>query len=306
MTSKYFIFSLLITVLASCGGVKEGQHPSGGIYTEAGQHYTLDSMEYEFYTKKMTVKPQIEDYLNLHYAVISEKGDTIASTYRLGKPVDTKLVAPRTKNDPLQVLQYVAAGDSLAVWVDAKANFALNRRPLPDSIPAGSKLKYAYQIYGIKPFQTKIKERRLEEDAILRKLFVDKKFDLNKIFYHAESGLYWEEIFDGGWIGRRKPVMGDSIMLNYRTYDVQGNLLDQSVKEKYVPYKIGSQYILPAWDFAIMNLLLVNKEVRLYIPSHLGFGDRPQPIRNYQTGIEMELMPFTILVCELKLMGIVQ
>ncbi len=306
MSSKYFIFYLLITVLASCTGTKDGKHPSGGIYTDERQHYALDSLEYEFYTKKMTARPNIDDYLNLHYAIISEKGDTIASTYHLSKPVDTKLVAPRSQNDPLHILQYATAGDSLAIWVDAKANFALNRHPLPDSIPAGSKLKYTYRIYGIKPLQTKIQERRLEEDAILRKFFVDKKLDLKKVFYHAESGLYWEELFDGGWQGRRKPIMGDSIMLNYRTYDLKGNLLDQSVKEKYVPYKIGSQYILPAWDFAIMNLLLVNKEVRLYIPSHLGFGDRPQPIRNYQTGIEMELLPFTILVCELKLMGIVQ
>lgn len=305
MYSKYFIFSLLLIVLASCGA-KDGTNPNGGINTNLNVRYYLDSLEYEFYTKNMTMRPQINDYLNLHYAILNEKGDTIASTYRFGKPVDTKVVEARSKNDPLKILQHATAGDSLAIWVDAKANFALNGHPLPDSIPAGSKLKYLYWIFGVKPLGLKLQERKAEEDAILRKYFVDQKKDLNKIFHDPQSGLYWEELFDGGWVGERKPYVGDSVVINYKTYDLGNNLVDQSPQGKYVPLRIGGKRLLPAWEFALMNLLLVNKEVRLYIPSHLAFGDMPRPIRNANTNMEVELLPFTILVCELKLMGIVQ
>ena len=106
------------------------------------------------------------------------------------------------------------------------------------------------------------------------------------------SGLQYEVIQEGSGA---KPTAADTVRVHYEGSLVDGTVFDSSYS-RGEPIEFSLAAVIPGWAEGL-QLMNTGSTYRLYIPSDLGYG--PQ-------GAGPQIPPFSTLIFEVELLGIVQ
>ncbi|WP_425393027.1 FKBP-type peptidyl-prolyl cis-trans isomerase [Ekhidna sp.] len=214
-----------------------------------------------------------------------------------------------------EVLTQLRTGDSVGFELVASELFENTfRAPLPDSIPADSKIKFEIAYIdqlteqGYYDMVAEKAEAAAEKQMVIDNELLDTYLEEKGIDAQTtESGLRYVIKEEGTG---PKPEVGQSVKVNYAGYVLSGEYFDTSIesiaKEQgiyregrvYEPFTfpIGQGRVIKGWDEGIA-LLNVGTKATLYIPSPLGYGSRSSG---------NVIKPNSILVFDVELVDIVE
>ncbi len=86
----------------------------------------------------------------------------------------------------------------------------------------------------------------------------------------TESGLQYQVISEGS--GDKAPVASDKVTVHYHGTLMDGTVFDSSV-ERGQTIDFFLTQVIPGWTEGL-QLMVVGEKTRLFIPSHLGYGNR--------------------------------
>lgn len=104
------------------------------------------------------------------------------------------------------------------------------------------------------------------------------------------NGLQYEVLKEGKG---KKPAITDKVKVHYHGTLIDGKVFDSSV-ERGQPFDLSLNQVIPGWT-QVLQLMPVGSKWKVYIPSELGYRDRPAG----------EIPPFSTLIFEIELLDIV-
>ena len=107
-----------------------------------------------------------------------------------------------------------------------------------------------------------------------------------------DSGLQMQVLEQGD--GDQHPSATDQVTVHYHGTLLDGRVFDSSV-DRGQPISFGLNQVIPGWTEGVQKMV-VGEKARLFIPSHLAYGNR-------QAGI---IEPGSLLVFDVQLLGINQ
>jgi FKBP-type peptidyl-prolyl cis-trans isomerase FkpA len=284
--------------LASCnGGFKKGE---GGLL-------------YNIHIDKSGPKIQEGDFISVDLIAKTDGDSVLFSTYKEGHPSLTMMPKPQAKGDIYAGLELLAEGDSatLKTSIDSILKKGQPRPPFK-----GKYIVYEIKVEKVIPkgkpgdttFNSKIKTYLKAQADLLKNAEpakIKKYIDDHKLAgTSTPSGLYYVITKPGTG---DKPVVGDTVEVNYTAKLTSDKVFETSVKEEaqksktfnpMMPYKpikiaVGVKAVIPGWD---EGLMLLNKGAKatFVIPSKLAYGEQ-----GYQI-----IQPFTPLVFDVELVSI--
>jgi FKBP-type peptidyl-prolyl cis-trans isomerase len=105
------------------------------------------------------------------------------------------------------------------------------------------------------------------------------------------SGLQYEILKDASG---PKPLATDTVVVNYHGTTIEGTVFDSSVDRKQPATFVVNQ-VIPGW-IEVLQMMSVGSKWKVYIPSALGYGERPPQGSN--------IKPNSVLVFEVELLEI--
>jgi FKBP-type peptidyl-prolyl cis-trans isomerase FkpA len=279
MKRKLMFLALAGLGLASCnGGLKKAD---GGLL-------------YNIIVDKPGPSLQPGDFLALSYIMKNDADSVMQSSYDLGRPVPQLMQKPQVKGDIFTGLSYLSEGDSAVI--------KLNIDSLSKGKPRDKSIKGKYVVYVIKinkviakgnlsdqVFQGRYMDymksladvAKKAEPVNVKKYIDDNKLNVTK----TDSGLYYMVTKQGSGI---KPVIGDTVVVNYTGRFLTGKAFETSVKSDAVKYKlpinpmnpykpirfaIGAKGMIKGW---VQGMQLLNKgsKATLILPSSLAYGEQ--------------------------------
>jgi len=105
-----------------------------------------------------------------------------------------------------------------------------------------------------------------------------------------ESGLQMQVLTPGE--GDVHPRATDRVLVHYHGTLLDGRVFDSSV-QRGQPIQFGLNQVIPGWTQGLQQMV-VGEKARLFIPSHLAYGNR-------QAGI---IAPGSLLIFDVELLGI--
>jgi len=299
MKKRLMFLALAAIGLASCNGFKKG--PNG--------------MLYNIVSDKSGPSIQPGDFISINYIIKNDADSLLQSSYELGLQSSQLMQKPRDKGDILAGLLYLSEGDSAII----KTNL--------DSLTKGQKrppgMKGKYIVYDIK-VEKVIQKGNLSQEVFMGRCNayvnglsdkIKKQEPINIKKYIADknlkvtttpSGLNYvvTKQFNGP-----KPVAGDTVVVNYVGYFLNGKVFDTSIKSEAVkgklqinpmnPYKpirfpLGVQGMIAGWNEGL-PLLGKGDKATFVIPSSLAYGEHGNGA----------VPPFSPLVFDVELVDIV-
>jgi FKBP-type peptidyl-prolyl cis-trans isomerase FkpA len=288
--------------LASCnGGFKQAD---GGLL-------------YDIHSTKGGATIQPGDFISVNLVAKTDGDSVLFSTYESGRAIQMAAQKPQSKGDIFTGLEKLAEGDSATIKLPADSMFKRGQQK-----PPGFKGKYI--VYDIK-VEKVIAKGTLSEtvfngrvmDYIKTQGLALKKEEPAKIkAYIAHQKLNVTETADSLYYvvtqqgTGPKPVVGDTVVVNYTGRMLNGKVFDTSVKDTAVKGKlpvdpmrqykaihipVGEKRVIAGWD---EGLLLLNKgsKASFVIPSSLAYGER---------GVSI-IGPFTPLAFDVELVDIIK
>jgi FKBP-type peptidyl-prolyl cis-trans isomerase FkpA len=113
---------------------------------------------------------------------------------------------------------------------------------------------------------------------------------LNEAVISSPSGLQYMVLFEGDG---PKPSSGDIVRVNYEGALIDGTVFDNSYQTEKGE-EIPIDMVIPGWAEGI-QLMKVGSKFRIYIPSHLAYGER---------GAGQIIPPYSTLVFTIELLEI--
>jgi len=150
-------------------------------------------------------------------------------------------------------------------------------------------IEEAYQIFN-EAFTAMAEKRDMESRQAENEFLAEnsKKPGINI----TGSGLQYEVIQEGSG---PKPTPDDIVRVHYEGSLTNGTVFDSSYS-RGEPTEFSLARVIPGWSEGL-QLMNTGSTYRLYIPSDMGYG--PQ-------GVEPQIPPYSTLVFEVELLGIVQ
>lgn len=105
-----------------------------------------------------------------------------------------------------------------------------------------------------------------------------------------ESGLQMQVLQTG--TGSQNPNATDQVSVHYHGTLLDGQVFDSSV-DRGQPISFGLNQVIPGWTEGVQKMV-VGEKARLFIPSHLAYGNR-------RAGI---IEPGSLLIFDVELLGI--
>jgi FKBP-type peptidyl-prolyl cis-trans isomerase FkpA len=309
MKKSIFVLAAAVGLFAtSCQNFKKGD---GGL-------------EYKIVKDEAAVKAADGDHLFVDMIVTSDRNDSlIQSTYDLGLPQYVNIVSDTIpgnyKGSYSSMFKYLGEGDSAVFRLNLDTMAAKSGQPklpiadkfltftikvkkhfkkaeLPDSIAHVELDKYYKEL---------IANLEKAEAGKLESYVKDNKLEPKK----TDSDLQYVITEEGTGA---KPVVGDTVKVNYVGKLTHGKVFDTSIKEEAdkaklpvnpmrtfepIKFALGVDPVIPAWT---EGLQLLNKggKATLIIPSKLAYGSNGAP----QGGIP----PFAPLVFEVELVDVIK
>ena len=106
----------------------------------------------------------------------------------------------------------------------------------------------------------------------------------------TDSGLQYMVLNEG--VGTEHPGPSDRVKVHYHGTLIDGTVFDSSV-ERGEPISFGLNQVIKGWTEGL-QLMVVGEKTRLFIPSELGYGNRPSG----------KIGPGSVLIFDVELLGI--
>ena len=252
---------------------------------------------YQIFTHNPGDKIKLNDIITFQFIQKTDKDSVLFSTYAVGHPVQAQITAPQNAADLMEVFPLLAVNDSAFVKVPTDSIFKGNEDKRPPFLPRGGYLNCTVKIERVQSLNEAIAER----NAAIAKMKAGELLNANK--YIAEHKLVLKTLPSGLKYVitkpslKRKPLKGDTVLVNYTGRTTDGKLFDTSIESvakaeglyqperPYEPLRIvlGTDGVIKGWD---EGLLLLNEgaQATFVIPSSLAYGDRGQgDIQPYST-----------------------
>jgi len=282
MIRKFLLFTIVITLFASCGnsefpGFKE--HDSGLLYKLHEDAGSIKAVPGDYMTLEMTY------YTNEDSLLFDSKGQTFP--LQLEKPV--------FKGDINEALALLGVNDS-ATFIIRADSFLINNAKitqLPAFVDDNSKIIFHVKVHNIQSLEElKIEEQKAINEAVNTEyqLIEDYVAQNNIIVEPTETGLYF--ILDTKGKGK-KAENGKKVTVHYKGMFLDGYVFDSSYeREKPIEFVLGERQVIDGWDEAIA-MMREGDEATLIIPSHIGYGVGRGQIK-----------PYTPLLFKVKLINV--
>lgn len=115
-----------------------------------------------------------------------------------------------------------------------------------------------------------VKQRETDEKLIQEYLKAN-NVDMSAVT-KTNSGLYYQPLEAGTG---PKVESGDNVEVKYKGYLLNGTEFDSNYdKPNPFEFMVGAQQVIAGWDEGL-QLMHEGEKARLYIPSRLGYGQRP-------------------------------
>ena len=267
---------------------------------------TATGMQLQILTTNNGRKVKLDDIITFHVIQKTPKDSILYSSYAAGNPVQVKV---QSQGDLMDVFPLLAEKDSALVKVSTDSLFKNNEAQRPAFLPKGSFISCLIKVEKVQSLDEAMGERK----AILDGLSAKETADMNK--YIADKGLALTTTASGLKYKitepsiKRKPVTGDSVMVNYTGRTVEGKVFDSSIEadakagglvqpgRNYEPiaFRVGQGMVIPGWDEGLL-LLGEGAKATFVIPSKLAYGDR---------GMSEDIKPFSTLIFDVQLMKVI-
>ena len=106
----------------------------------------------------------------------------------------------------------------------------------------------------------------------------------------TDSGLQFMVLQEG--TGTEHPGATDRVKVHYHGTLIDGTVFDSSV-DRGEPISFGLNQVIKGWTEGL-QLMVVGEKTRLFIPSELGYGNRPSG----------KIGPGSVLIFDVELLGI--
>ncbi|SFT14743.1 FKBP-type peptidyl-prolyl cis-trans isomerase [Sphingobacterium wenxiniae] len=278
-------------------------------------------LEYNIAKDAGAEKAEAGDFLVAHIEVYTDRKDSLlSSTYDFGIPQPINVVGdsiPGTyPGDHNTVLRMLGEGDSAVFRINLDTMAAKTGQPKPEIADKYFTFKVKVQKHIKKGqltdsalfaqintyMEEQVNSLKNAEESKLAKYVADKKLEPKK----TASGLQYVVKEEGKG---NKPVVGDTVVVNYVGSLVSGKIFDTNNVElakkeslfnpmrQYEPlrFRIGHDPVIQGWT---EGMQLINKggKATLLVPSNLGYGER---------GGGRDIPPYAPLVFEVELVDII-
>jgi FKBP-type peptidyl-prolyl cis-trans isomerase FkpA len=267
---------------------------------------TANGTQYQILTTSNGRKIKLDDIITFHVIQKTGKDSILYSSYTAGNPVQVKV---QPEGDLMDIFPLLAEKDSALVKISTDSVFKNNEAQRPPFFPKGSFISCLIKIVKVQSLDEAIAERQ----ALLDGLAAKETADMNK--YIADKGLALTTTLSGLKYRitapsiKRKPVAGDSVMVNYTGRTVEGKVFDSSIEadakagglvqpgRTYEPiaFRVGQGMVIPGWDEGLL-LLGEGAKATFVIPSKLAYADR---------GAGEDIKPFNTLIFDVQLMKVI-
>lgn len=267
---------------------------------------TANGTQLQILTTSNGRKVKLDDIITFHVIQKTGKDSILYSSYTAGKPVQVKV---QPQGDLMDIFPLLAEKDSALVKINTDTIFKNNEAQRPPFLPKGSFISVLLKIEKVQSLDEAIAERQ----ALLDGMAAKETADMNK--YIADKGLALTTTVSGLKYRitapsiKRKPVAGDSVMVNYTGRTVEGKVFDSSIEadakagglvqpgRTYEPiaFRVGQGMVIPGWDEGLL-LLGEGAKATFVIPSKLAYGDR---------GAGEDIKPFNTLIFDVQLVKVI-
>lgn len=255
-------------------------------HAQPGYQRTPKGAAYRIFARNTGPKIKPDDIVTFQVIQKTDRDSVLFSSYASGRPVQIKVQPSQNVADLMEVFPLLAVSDSAIVKIPADSVFkgapAMQRPPF---LPAGSHINYLIKVVKVQS----LSEAMSEANAALEKLKQAEAAEANR--YVTANKLMPKSTPSGlRYIitrasAKRKPLRGDTLLVNYTGRLTSGKVFDSSIAAEaqagglnqpgrnYEPIQVivGQGQVIPGWDEGLLLLNEGSKAIFI-IPSNLGYG----------------------------------
>lgn len=268
----------------------------------------IKGIKYSITSSTAGTKIKLTDVITFNFTAKTFKDSLLQSSYATGHPVKIQVVPSRDIVDLMDIFLLLSENDAVVAMIPTDSIFKDNEQSRPPFLPKGSTLKYAIKIEKVQTLDEAIAERdkanevfKLAEKDSITKYITKNKLTVNT----TATGLNY---FVTQASAKPKPVVGDTLLINYAGRTLDGKLFDTSIEAEAKkagliqpgrPYEpitvvVGAGEVILGWDEGFL-LLNEGSKATFIIPSDLGYG--PQ-------GRGEAIKPYSPLVFDVELVKV--
>lgn len=261
-----------------------------------GKQGEIKGIKYSITSSTPGTRIKLTDVITFNFTAKTFKDSLLQSSYDAGHPVKIQVVASRDIVDLMDIFLLLSENDAVVAMIPTDSIFKNNEQSRPPFLPKGSSLKYAIKIEKVQTLDEAIAERdkanevfKLAEKDSITKYITQNKLTVNT----TATGLHY---FITQASTKPKPVVGDTLLINYAGRTLDGKLFDSSIEAEAKkaglvqpgrPYEpitvvVGAKEVIDGWDEGFL-LLNEGSKATFIIPSDLGYGPqgRGEAIKPY-------------------------
>ena len=269
---------------------------------------TTNGALYKIFTSNTGPKAKLNDVITFNFIQKTDKDSILFNTYKAGRPVQAQIQASQNVGDLMEVFPLLSVKDSALVKVPTDSVFKGHEESRPPFFPKGSYLTFVLKIEKVQSLTDAITEKRAEAQKLKdnEAVVANKYIMANKLIpVTTTTGLKY--VVTQPSI-KRKPLAGDTVLVNYTGRLLSGKVFDSSVEteaksagldqpgRKYEPISVvvGQGQVIPGWD---EGLLLLNEgsKATFIIPSDLAYGDK---------GAGQDIAPYSTLIFNIQIVKV--
>lgn len=270
--------------------------------------HTSKGANVQVLTKNTGDKIKLNDVVTFEVIQKTEKDSVLFSTYTMGRPVKIQIQPSQNVGDLMDILPLLTVKDSACVKVSTDSIFKGQENQRPVFLPKESNLVFLIKIDKIQSLDEAIAEKnaaleglKTAEIAASNKYIADHKLVVKTTISGLKYVITQPSL-------KRKPLAGDTLLVNYTGRTTDGKVFDSSVKAEaekaglqqpgrnYEPLQVvvGAGAVIKGWD---EGLLLLNEgsKAEWIIPSGLGYGAE---------GSGGDIPPYSTLVFDMELVKV--
>jgi FKBP-type peptidyl-prolyl cis-trans isomerase FkpA len=254
------------------------------------------------------------DVITFQFTQRNDKDSVLGSSYTQGRPAMVQVQPSKNVADLMEVFHLLSVKDSALVRIPTDSIFIGHEESRPPFLPKGSYLNFTLKVEKAQSLDEAMAERTAAQAALTTKMrnaeasSVAKYLADNKFTpVTTASGLKY--VVTNPSTGR-KPLAGDTLLVNYAGRTLEGKLFDSSIESvakasglqqpgrTYEPFKfvVAHGDVIKGWD---EGLLLLNEgsKATFIIPSALAYGP---------TGAGEDIKPYSPLAFDIELIKIIK
>ena len=278
-----------------------------GAKAQTGLQRTPKGALYQIFTHNAGDKIKLNDIVTFQFIQKTDKDSVLFSTYAAGHPVQAQVTLSQNVGDLMEVFPLLAVKDSAFVKVPTDSIFKGHEDQRPGFLLRGGYLSFTLKIERVQSLNDAIAER----NATIEKMKAAELANANKyiaghklVLKTTPSGLKY--VITKPSL-KRKPLKGDTVLVNYVGRTTDGKLFDTSIESvakaggldqpgrPYEPIQVvlGAGGIIKGWD---EGLLLLNEgsKATFVVPSALAYDGQGQG----------DIAPYSTLIFNVELVKV--